>query len=264
MSGQAKALKEISYYGVKAVMRYLMSGVEDKESLEAVLGRVAAEIVDSPENLRLLGILNEHIAHLNKYLDQKRIGDNLYDRLKEHAKHLTSEEALNILQFARMRLCLHTQAQGKEYKQDYTGIDDMLDQLPAYVAELKQDPSTSSLAAELMPMFLDYCRMESPNYPLPEFKECFKRFVQVKAFYEGVPENCKDLPAMRDEIANGSWEKLRGILKPGNEQDDFYREWIDKYEQIEKTYKVNFSNVLSFISKYRRKRSGSDSSLKSV
>lgn len=253
---QAKALKEISYYGVKAVMRYVMSGVEDQESLDAVLNRVASEIVDSPENFRLLEIFNEHIAHLNKYLEPKRVGDRLYDQLKEHAKNLTSEEALHILQYARMRLHLHTQADGKEYKTNYSGIDDCIDQLPVFVIELKQDPETAEHASKLMPMFIDYCRMESPNYPLSEFKECFRRFVKVKEFYETkVPEDCKDLPALRDTVAGGSWDKLRERLK-SEAQFERYKAVIDDYERIERAQKVNFTNVLSFISKYRRSRNG--------
>lgn len=210
-----------------------------------------AELVTQPAHLQLLSDWQGKIAHINNSLPESKLGDKLLEAIKQQAKSLTTQEANQLLEIARFRLYMHTR-QGK-YKSQYRGIDDNLDQLPGLMYELKQSAAAEGKKGELVEIFFDYSKMHNPDLPIAEFKACYQRFVKVKEFYDTVPENCRDLPDLRDDLAKGDWNELRNLLMPvKSKEDSEYAHWAKEFERVEKECNVNFRDVKAFISKYKR------------
>ncbi len=219
-----------------------------EDTLDTILNQAAAELVT--EHHQMFIDWHKKIASINAYLPEQHYGDKLYQAIKDNAKSLTPSEASTVFEIGRVRLHYHTE-KGK-YKSEYRGVDDNLDNLPAIVSELKKEEQTAN-TQNLVNIFLDYCRMQSPDVPINELKEAYCQFKKVKEFYDTVPESCKDLPFLSMNFKKTDWNELRKLLKPElNEKDRVYAHWIDTFEQFENECKVNFRDIVAFITKYKR------------
>ncbi len=221
--------------------------------LEDILGNVVtvselssrARLLDS----ETLNLWHKRLDAINAALPDRALGDKILKSINEYSSLLTKDETVQIIEFAYLRLRLHTDKEA--YKKDYQGIDDNLGELPKIMCDLKQSSEDPSLPC----LFFEYCRHESPHTTVEHLPYCYDRFVKVKKWYERVPEEFKILPVMRDDpqMGNGKWDNLRKMLKDDNPKDREYAGWIKQFEDVEKQYNFSFTNVIDFIGKHRPK-----------
>lgn len=222
---------------------------EAEGTLENILASDASLLINDPARLNLLSEWNRRISDINGCLPESRLGTKLFDSVKAHAKSITIEETTKLLELAQVRLQYHT-SQGR-YKGEYRGCDDQLEQLPRFVQDIK----TKDSSHDYVGMFLDYCRMHCPDQPVQDFSKSYDRFVQVKVFYEGVPDDCKDALALRDELRT-DWKGFEDLLgQPNDERDRQYLNWLNKFKETEAACgRQDFKEIISFLNEYPRKQ----------
>ena len=235
-----------------------MSNPNEQSDLEKMLGKIGHydELLEVYRGVEHFPIWHKRLEYVDKALPEAHLGQRLLVNLKANAKELTQEEASRLIELARIRLDLHTT--NGAYRPEHVGADDHIDQLPGSLVEIKKGSIGSP---EEVNMYLEYCQKKCIHFPVLEFRTGYERFIAVKRFYEGVPPEYHDLPILRDEVCDGSWDELKLTVEPKKSPEDAESiRWMDEFRRIETRYKINFKDVIDFMTKTGRVKAEGDHS----